>query len=154
MHVYNYQIEDVTAKLELAERIAGQDTLPKECLMSVFAGTMKALEKKADTSFKPDLKLRVWTKVSAARLVVIKEYFLMRFCDVILGSFPADIVEVFLKMHKQNGTTMVFEEEFQRRHDAIRDEVMEKVKSLHDLRPEIVSALRAEGIKFPDNDTR
>jgi len=157
LSVEKSQVSDVTAKLELAERMAGHAGAPKQALESIFEGAMRQIEKIAEKQFDTSLKQRVWDMVSKQQLESLKEYFLLEFCENILGTFSNNEAEEMLEEHKRTGSIRHYiyssqiQTSYQLHHSAIIDSVQVKAESMTDnWIPEIVKAAREEGIELPE----
>jgi len=155
--VQESQVSDITAKLELAERMAGHAGAPKQALESIFEGVIQQLEKIADKKFDASLKERVWNKVSKEHLKSLKEHFLLEFCEKILGTFSVNEAEEMLAEHKSTGFVRHFiyssqiQTAYHLNQSAIIDSGVKKANSMtNDWIPEIVKAVREEGIELPE----
>ena len=85
------------ARLKLAVGILGRAGAPKQALQSIFLGAMQQLEEVSGTMFDSALKKRVWKKVSNERLKLLKQEFLLIFCNAVLGGFQENEVEEMLE---------------------------------------------------------
>ncbi len=147
---------DIT--LKLAQRISGHAKAPEEALESIFLGAMQHLEKISKTTFDAPMKERVRNAVSAERLTGLKEVFILEFCEKILGDFDENDVSAMLEEHKRTGiiTTQKYSQQLQiafaLNQGIIIDAVVNKANSMKDaLFPEIVEAVKKEGIKLPEH---
>ncbi|MFZ0564864.1 MAG: hypothetical protein WAM28_01560 [Chlamydiales bacterium] len=155
MSIQESRVTDITAKWELAERMAGHANAPKQALESLFKGIMIGMEKQAGITFDTTLKERVWNKVSPERLKSLKAHFLLEFCDKILGSFKVNEAEAMLEEHKKTGFVkhIIYSAQIQTAYqlsfNAIIDSVMDKANSMTDsLVPDVFESLKGEGIEF------
>lgn len=145
-------------KWELAERLAGHNTLPEDMLKELFEGAMNALEKRANAKFDEPMKERVWLSVSKDRLKRLKDTFISEVSKKILGSFEKESdVEAMLEEHKQNGMirnpvyTAQIQTAFWFNRDDVRFAVRQKTGLMDEvLIPDLVEALKKEGIQFKE----
>ncbi len=147
----------VTSKWELAQRISGHTTLPEQALESVFKGAMQQLEVVAHTKFESPMKERVWVAISGQRLRDIRETFMLEFCDQILGSFSEEEATEILEEHKRTGAVknIMHSARIQTAYalcqSSIVDAVVKKASSMSNgLVPELVAAVKREGIELPE----
>ncbi|MCH9633563.1 MAG: hypothetical protein S4CHLAM7_02910 [Chlamydiae bacterium] len=159
MSIQESRITDVTAKWELAERIAGHAIGPKQDLESIFKDVMLGMEKQAGITFDILLKERVWNTVSPERLKSITAHFLSEFCDKILGSFKVNEAERMLEEHKKIGFIKheIFSAKIKTAYQLffceIINSVADKANSMKDsLVPEVFESLKREGIEFPKKE--
>lgn len=151
------QVTDITSKWELAQRISGDEPLPEQALKSIFKGAMEQLEVLAKTKFETPMKDRVWDRVSGDKLKALKETFILEFCERLLGSFDEEKASAMLEEHKRTGTirNMVYSSQLQiafaLNQSSIIDAVVQKANSMTDAwLPEIVDAVRHEGVELPE----
>lgn len=149
------QVADITNKRELAQRISGHAKAPEQALESIFTGVMQQLEVVAKTKFETSMKDRVWDKVSGDKLKTLKETFILKFCEKILGSFDEEEASAMLEEHKRTGAikNIIYSSQLQKAftssQSSIIDAVVQKANSMTDAWiPEIVDAVRDEGIEF------
>lgn len=152
------QVSDASSKGELAERLAGTSGAPEESLRAIFEGAMRELEKIANTTFELPMKERVWEAVSKEKVKTLRETLLHEFCKQILGVFSDVEVGVMLAEHKRTGAIRgdtvlgaTLSVQYQRSLELIIDTVVQKAISMIDVWiPEIVEAVRKEGIQLPE----
>jgi len=157
LKVQTGQVQDITSKWELAQRMLGHAEAPEEALRCIFTGAMQQLEQIAKTKFEAPMKDRVWDKVSGDRLKTIKETFILQFCDKILGSFNEEDATAMLEEHKRTGAvktmrySVPLQVAFQLSQSSIIDAVVQKANFMTDAWiPEIVNAVKSEGIELPE----
>ena len=155
--VKSAQIMDVTSKWELAQRLSGHTKAPEQALKCVFKGAMQHLEVVANTKFETSMKERVWEKVSKEKLKTLKETFILEFCDKILGDFNDEAVNEMIEEHKLIGiikfsmNSIQLQTAYSLTQSSIIDTVVQKANSMiRDWIPEIVNAVKEEGIKLPE----
>jgi hypothetical protein len=151
------QASDFTNKWELAQRISGHAKAPEQALQSVFTGAMENLEEISKTTFESSMKERVWSSVSEAKLKNLKEAFILEFCEKILGSFSNEEAGTMLEENKKLGAvknilySSRLQVAFALQQKSIIEAVVKKADSMtEEWIPEIVAAVKKEGIKLPD----
>jgi hypothetical protein len=150
------QVTDMNSKRELAQRLSGHARAPEEALKSIFTGAMQQLEVVTERKFETPMQDRVWNKVSGNRLKVIKETFILEFCEKILGRFNGEETSAMLEEHLKTGAVKnvtyipKLQTAYESSRSSIIDAVVQKANSMKDAWiPEIVDALRQEGVQFP-----
>lgn len=152
------QVQDITStsKWKLAQRISGHAAAPEEALRDVFTRTMQQVERTAKTQFAASIKDRVWNKISGDKLKPIKEALISEFCDTILGCFNEQEATAMLEQHTRTGAvkgkpSISIQLGYWFYKESILDVVVEKTISVtQNLLPEIVNALRSEGVELPE----
>jgi hypothetical protein len=150
------KVTDITAKWELAQRMAGHSKMPEDCLKALFEGIIQGIEKQANTTLKPSLRERVWEAVSKEKLKNLKETFILEVCEKILGGFKEAEVKEMLEEHKRAGAVKnsIYNAQLRVLHfskkEPINDAVFKKVLSFkEDWIPQIVDMVKKEGIELP-----
>jgi hypothetical protein len=151
------QDTEISHRCELAQRIAGDAKAPRQALRSVFKRVMKGLEERAHTKFEMAMKDRVWNAVSRQKLKTLRETLILEFCEKILGGFSDGEVDAMLEEHKRTGAVKNINHNVQLQtayllsKASIIDAVTQKADSMRDAwTPEIVAAVRHQGIELPE----
>jgi hypothetical protein len=146
----------VTNQYALAKKLLATTTLPKECFRGVFDRVMLELEGVAKTRFGESVKKRVWSIVSPEKVNTLREFYLLQFCEKILGGFRGEEVEKMLVEYERTNTinSLILSEQLRHAHDLYQDALTSslelKVNSLTKAWiAEIVKALEKEGFTFP-----
>lgn len=151
------QVGDITNKWELAQRISGHAKAPEQALKSIFTGAMQSLEEISKTKFESLMKEKIWLTVSGEKLKILREAFILEFCEKILGSFSDEEAAIMLEEHKRTGAVknMLYSSQlqvaFQLEQESIINAVVKKANSMtEEWIPKIVDAVKKEGIELPD----
>jgi hypothetical protein len=157
LNVQASQVTDIASKWELAQRMSAHAKVPEEALMSLFTGAMQGLEQITKTTFETSMKERVWDAVSKEKLKSLKEALMFEFCEKILGGFNEDQASEMLEEHKRTGFvensiySFHLQVAYALSRELISDAVVQKALSMRDVWiPEIVEAVRKEGIQIPN----
>lgn len=148
---------DMSARLELAERISRGSNLPSELVKSFFKGVLIEYERLTNVSFAPAMKKRIWEIASPEPLKTLRKTLLLEFCKKILGSIDENDVREMLKEHKENGSiknpkySVNLKSALISNKEAINNAVTEKALSILDQWTPVVFSAIAKEIKAPSS---
>lgn len=144
-----------TNRWELAQRISGHAKTPEQALESIFKGIVQQLEESAEIKLETFTKDKIWSIVSNERLDVLKSTLINEFCEKILGDFNENQVGEMLEDHKTKDFTQIgcysqkINKLYADNQESIIETVVTKANSFtNDLIPEIIEALKNEGIEL------
>lgn len=150
-NVETERIPGITNKWVLAKCISGHAEAPEQALNAIFNGAMQQLELVTKTNFEASMKDRVWDKVSRERLKTLKDAFTLEFCDKILGPYDEEEAMAILEEHRRTGHVSCLQIGLFWYTSSIIESVVQKANSMkNDWLPEIISALKSEGIEIPE----
>lgn len=116
---------------------------------------MQQLEDTAQSKFDAPMKDRVWNKISGTRLKTLRDTLTLAFCDKILSRFNEEESKAMLEEHKKTGTiknlkySIPLQQAYATHLSSVIDAVVQKTESMaHAWMPEIINAVKSEGIKL------
>lgn len=150
------QVSCLNSKWELAQRMSGHAKAPEQALKSIFNGAMLGIEEATNTTFEASTKERIWNAVSNEKLEMLKEHFMLDFCNKILGGFNEKQAGEMLEEHKKTGRVknIIYSGQIQTAYyfnqELIIKDIAEKASSMADAWvPEIIEAVKKEGVQLP-----
>ncbi len=143
-----FRLNPSAIRYSLAQALVGDSKLPRQALESCLTGITQGLKVEIPVATKE----RVLNAISPGRIEILKDTFMQEFFKKIIGNFNDEQIIEMRHQHQRTGAigrpfSTHVQNNFRQHRENIIATVMQKGTSMtKELIPEVLTALRQEGV--------